>query len=124
MLSRRTPAAWRKGFALHRRKAGTDRYGDAVAVYDMEHPDVTVVDGDEDGICWQSVRTWQSGGNLSSGGRVDAGGERIGGIQEGVVYGSLEAAVFDRLVIDGSVYELRAIQSWPCHRVFQLQRLR
>ena len=121
MLSRRTPAAWRKGFALHRRKAGTDRYGDAVAVYDMEHPDVTVADGDEDGICWQSVRTWQSGGNLSSGGRVDAGGERIGGIQEGVVYGSLEAAVFDRLVIDGSVYELRAIQSWPCHRVFQLQ---
>ena len=90
----------------------------------MEHPDVTVVDGDEDGICWQSVRTWQSGGNLSSGGRVDAGGERIGGILEGVVYGSLEAAVFDRLVIDGAVYELRAIQSWPCHRVFQLQRLR
>lgn len=72
MLSRRTPAAWRKGFALHRRKAGTDRYGDAVAVYDMEHPDVTVADGDENGICWQSVRTWQSGGNLSSGGRVDA----------------------------------------------------
>ena len=69
MLSRRTPVAWRKGFALHRRKAGTDRYGDAVAVYDMEHPDVTVADGDEDGICWQSVRTWQSGGNLSSGGR-------------------------------------------------------
>lgn len=123
MLSRRTPVAWRKGFTLHRRKAGTDRYGDAVAVYDMEHPDVTVVDGDEDGICWQSVRTWQSGGNLSSGGRVDAGGERIGGILEGVVYGCLEAAVFDRLVIDGAVYELRAIQSWPCHRVFQLQRL-
>ena len=46
MLSRRTPAAWRKGFALHRRKAGTDRYGDAVAVYDREHPDVTVADGD------------------------------------------------------------------------------
>ena len=87
MLSRRTPAAWRKGFALHRRKAGTDRYGDAVAVYDMEHPDVTVADGDENGICWQSVRTWQSGGNLSSGGRVDAGGERVGGILEGVVYG-------------------------------------
>lgn len=63
------------------------------------------------------------GGNLSSGGRVDAGGERIGGILEGVVYGSLEAAVFDRLVIDGAVYELRAIQTWPCHRVFQLQRL-
>ena len=55
MLSRRTPAAWRKGFALHRRKAGTDRYGDAVAVYDMEHPDVTVADGDEHSIFLPSV---------------------------------------------------------------------
>lgn len=60
-------------------------------MYDMEHPDVTVADGDEDGICWQSVRTWQSGGNLSSGGRWTLAAERIGGIQEGVVYGSLEA---------------------------------
>ncbi len=58
-------------------------------------------------------RTWQSGGDLVSGGRVDAGGERVGGILEGVVYGSLEAAVFDRLVINGVVYELRAIQLWP-----------
>lgn len=123
MLNRNTPLAWRQGFTLHRRKVGRDCYGDAIAVYDMEHPDVTVADGDGNGICWQAVRTWQSGGNLSSGGRVELEGERSGAILEGVVYGALEASVFDRLVIDGAVYELRAIQHWPCHRVFQLQRL-
>lgn len=123
MLSRKTPVSWRQGFALHRRRAESDRYGDSVARYDMEHPDVIVTDGAPEGICWQSVRTWQSGGNLSSGGRVEPEGERVGGILEGVVYGGLEANVFDRLVINGAVYELRAIQRWPCHRVFQLQRL-
>lgn len=123
MLSRLTPASWRQGFALHRRRTAYDSYGDPVAVYDMEHPDVTVADGAAEGICWQAVRTWQSGGNLSSGGRVEPEGERVGGILEGVVYGELEADVFDRLVIAGAVYELRVIQRWPCHRVFQLQRL-
>lgn len=82
-----------------------------------------VVDGPEEGICWQSARTWNSSGILSSGGRVEPCGERIGGILEGVVYGMMEAAEFDRMVVQGAVYELRGIQHWPGHRVFQLQRI-
>lgn len=51
-------------------------------------------------------------------------GERCGGVLEGVLYGDLELDVFDRLVVDGVVYELRAVQGWPGHRKLQLQRLR
>lgn len=123
MLKRTTPASWRQGFTLHRRRMGTDDYGDPVAVYDMEHPDLTVADGAAEGICWQSVRTWQSAGSLSYGGRVQPNGEEIGGVLQGVVYGDWAAEVFDRLVIGGAVYELRAIQHWPGHRLFQLQRI-
>lgn len=123
MLKRTTPDAWRQGFTLHRRRKGTDRYGDPIAVYDMEHPDLTVKDGAAEGVCWQPVRTWQSSGTLSSGGRIQPNGEEIGGIVQGVVYGSWTAEVFDRLVIGGVVYEVREIQRWPSHRLFQLQRV-
>ena len=124
MLTRTTPLAWRGGFTLHRRRQTADSYGDPVPVYDMEHPDFTAQDGTEAGICWQHVRTWQSSGALRSGAQVEEYGERCGGVLEGVLYGDLELDVFDRLVVDGVVYELRAVQGWPGHRKLQLQRLR
>ncbi len=124
MLTRTTPLAWRRGFTLHRRTQTTDCYGDPVNTYDMEHPDVTAQDGTEDGICWQNLRTWQSSNTLSSGAKVEPYGEHCSGILEGVLYGTLSLSVFDRLVIDGAVYEVRGIQRWLGYRKLQLQRLR
>lgn len=124
MLTRTTPLAWRKGFTLHRRTQTTDCYGDPVDGYDMDHPDFTAQDGTQDGICWQRAQTWQSSGTLSSGAKVAEYGEHTNEILEGVLYGDLALAAFDRLVIDGVVYELRGVQNWPSYRKLQLQRVR
>lgn len=124
MLTRTTPLDWRRGFTLHRRRQTTDCYGDPVDAYDMEHPDFTAQDRTAEGICWQSTRTWQSSGTLSSGARLEEYGERANEVLEGVLYGDLELSVFDRLVVDGVVYELRGIQNWLGYRKLQLQRLR
>lgn len=123
MLTRTTPLAWRTGFTLHRRRQTVDAYGDPVSRYDMTAPDFTALDGTADGICWQSPQTWQSGGTLSVGAQVDRYGEHCNGVLEGVLYGDLALSVFDRFVIDGTVYELRRIQKWPDYRMLQLQRL-
>lgn len=123
MLTRETPLAWRRGYALHRRRTKTDGYGETVVYYDMETPDLVVADGAEDGICWQDVRTWQSGGEMTSGSAVRESGESSLGVLQGVCYGTLEAEPFDRFVIDGKVYELRTVQQWLGYRLLQLQRM-
>lgn len=125
MLTGRTPAAWRRGYTLHRRRVKTDGYGDPAAYYDMEHPDFTAEDGGPAGICWQSVRAWQSSGALRAGAEVRPYGERSGGVLQGVLYGETpEAAEFDRFVIGGVTYELRGVERWPGHRLLLLQRVK
>lgn len=121
MLKHCTPVKWRKGYTLHRRRQRVDRYGEKQNWYDMEHPDAVIEDGDEDGVCWQDVRTWQTSGTLSSGGRVAQQGEEYRGVLQGALFGTLEVELFDRFVIDGRTYELRKIQSWPGHRLLSLQ---
>ena len=123
MLSRATPAEWRKGYALHRRRQETDGYGELVNRYDMEHPDLVVEDGGENAVCWQDVRTWQTGGQLSTGNMVKPAGESWQDVLQGALFGGLEVAPFDRFVVDGGIYELRKVQRWPGHRLLLLQRL-
>lgn len=123
MLTRQTPLDWRRGYALHRRRTKTDGYGETVSYYDMDTPDLVVADGAEEGICWQDVRTWQSGGEMTSGSSVQESGETPLGVLQGVCFTALEAEPFDRFVIDGKVYELRAVQQWLGYRLLQLQRM-
>ena len=89
----------------------------------MPPPTATAATGTPEGICWQSARSWQSGGTLSGGAKVTPEGERVRGVLQGVVFGELEAAEFDRFVIDGVIYELRGMERWPGHRLLLLQRL-
>lgn len=123
MLSRKTPVEWRKGYALHRRRLEEDCYGEQVSRYDMENPDLVVRDGEENAVCWQDLKTWQTGGQLSTGSMVKESGESVRGVLQGVLYGPLEVAPYDRFLIEGELYELRKIQKWPGHRLLQLQRI-
>lgn len=125
MMTQTTPALWRQGYTLHRRRSGTDSLGDETAYYDMELPDLTVADGAEEGICFQPRRSWISSGTLDSAGATVAEyGQRSNGVLEGVLYAGVELAPFDRLVIGGELYELRTVQHWPRHRYLLLQRVK
>lgn len=123
MLNGVTPKAWRKGFALCRRRLEQDALGEEKAVYDLEHPDFTVEDGQEGAICWQTVRSWQSGGQISSGLHRLEPGERDVEILQGVCRTDLEVTPGDRFVIGGRVYELRQVQKWIEHRLFLLEQV-
>lgn len=123
MLTRETPLSWRRGFTLHRRRLTTDKLGNPVASYDMKHPDYTAQTGTKEGISWQSVRSWQSSGRLTSGFAPGEQGEQAAGVLEGCLFSDLEVSVFDRLVLDGAVYEIRAIQRWLSYRKLLAQRV-
>lgn len=123
MLSRRTPAEWRKGYTLHRRRQETDSYGERVNRYDMDNPDLIVLDGEDNAICWQDVKTWQTAGQLNTGNMVTESGESVRGVLQGALFGPLEVNPYDRFVVDGELYEVRKIQKWPGHRLLQAQRI-
>jgi hypothetical protein len=117
-----TPKDWRRGFQLCRRRKGTDSLGNATAEYDMEHPDE--VYSAEEGIDIQPPRSWNSSSRLDSvGAHLADWGETAGGVLEGYVMDALEVNAFDRLVIDGAVYEVRSVQRWPGHRQVLMQRV-
>ncbi len=124
MLTRRTPLPWRKGFTLHRRVLTEDSLGDPVAAYDMENPDFTARDGSEEGICWQPGYVWGSLGRLGSqGAGQEEYGQRDNSVISGVLWSGLELAAFDRLVVEDTVYEIRAVQQWPDFRRVLAQRV-
>lgn len=123
MLKYGTPVKWQQSYALHRRKRKTDHYGEQVAWYDMEQPDEIIPTDNENSVCWQEVKTWQTGSQLSSGGKALEQGELERGVLQGALFGPLEVALFDRFVVNGSIYELRNIQHWPGHRMLQLQHV-
>lgn len=123
MLTRETPLAWRRGFSLYRRRLETDRLGNPVAVYDLEHPDFVAQDGTREGISWQLVRSWQSSGRLTSGYTLGEQGEQASGVLEGCLFTELAVSVFDRMELDGALYEIRAVQRWPSYRKLLAQRI-
>ncbi|MBR1780544.1 MAG: hypothetical protein IJ751_03975 [Oscillospiraceae bacterium] len=113
-----TPARWTRPFALYRRRTGLDSLGNETARYDMSAPDAT---GEMD---FQQPKSWNTAGRVGSGGaQVDETGERSGGILEGYLRSALAVAAFDRLQLDGALYEVRAIHIWPSHRKLMLQRV-
>ena len=118
-----TPARWRRGFRLYRRRTGADALGNETAVYDLAHPDL--VRDAADGIDLQPPRSWNSSGTLgSTGARVEPWGETAGGVLEGYVFDALEVAEFDRLAVDGALYEVRRVLNWPSHRQLLIQRVK
>lgn len=123
MLTKCTPIPWRQGYALHRRRKRLDSLGETQVWYDMEHPDVVVEAGSENGVCWQEVEGWQQGGQISGGGRVERQGERGQWSMQGALFGSLEVELFDRVVIREQVYEIRRIQQWLGYRLLKLKML-
>lgn len=123
MLTRETPLDWRRGFSLYRRRLETDAWGEPKAVYDLEQPDVTVLDGTAEGICWQSVQSWQSSGRLTSGWSQGERREEVSGVLEGRLFSDLEVSPFDRLRIGTGLYEVRSIQRWPGHRKLLVQQI-
>lgn len=123
MLTRETPLSWRRGFALYRRRLSADSWGNPIAVYRMDAPDFTAADGSADGICWQNVRAWQSSGRLTSGASSGEAGEQYADVLEGYLFSPLALSAFDRILLDGALYEIRAIQHWPDYRKLLAQRL-
>lgn len=123
MLTRSTPVPWRQEYALHRRRKRLDALGEVQVWYDMEHPDAVVEAGSENGVCWQEIQSWQEDGRISSGGRLERQGERGQWAMQGALFGPLEVALFDRVVIRERIYEIRRIQQWPGHRMIQLKTL-
>lgn len=122
MKLRETPAPWRQGFALYRRRTGADSLGNETACYQMDAPDLTVPDGE--GLAFQSPRSWNSGGRVSGGAALEINGEVPSGILECCLRSELEIAPFDRLETAGELWEVRSIQHWPSHRGLVLQRVR
>lgn len=123
MLRGQTPRAWRQGFRLFHRRARTDAYGESVPYYDMEQPDLTVEDGSEEGLCFQSVRAWQSAGRVSSGVDLQENGEQIGGSAQAVLYGPMEVQMFDHILIGDGCFEVRGIQQWMSYRLLLMDRI-
>lgn len=122
MKLRDTPAEWRRGFKLYRRKTKFDALGNEVAYYDTE-PDLEVADAE--GVDFQSPQSWNSAGNVGkTGHHVALHGEAVGGVLEGYFRARPVIAPYDRLEIDGEVWEVRATRRWPGHRQLLLQRVR
>lgn len=123
MSLKETPALWRQGFKLYRRRTGEDSLGNETAFYDMTTPDETVQAGA--GISFQAPRGWNSTGNVGkSGCRVEENGEVAGGVLEGCLKGDLVVNPFDRLEVEGQLWEVRAVHRWPGHRQLLMQRVR
>ena len=123
MNRKETPAAWRQGFKLYRRRKGNDSLGNVTAVYDMTAPDAEV-DAPE-GICFQYPRGWNTGGTIGGrGDRVEERGEVPGGVLEGWLKSELAVSRFDRLEVAGELWEVRAVHRWPGHRQLLMQRVR
>lgn len=109
------PPAWGKAWTLHRRKAGTDSYGDPIAVYDMDSPDYSASEGSSGAVAWQV-----EGGAAS----VSEPGEQITVTATGRIYdAALEIAPFDRVRFDGAVWEVRSVEQWPSHRKATVERV-
>lgn len=123
MLTRQTPQGWRRGFSLCRRRLTADSLGNPVASYDLDNPDYVAEDGSEGAVSWQNLRSWQSSGRLTSGAEPGEQGETAAGVLEGCIFSDLEIAAFDRIVLDGEVYEIRSVQRWPGHRKLLAQRV-
>lgn len=121
MTLRDTPKGWRRGFRLYRRTTGADSLGNETAVY-AQTPDLVVEA--EDGLAFQSPRSWNSGGKVGTAVKVADNGEVPNGILECCLRGDLEISTFDRLEIDGELWEVRSVQHWPSHRKLVLQRVR
>ncbi len=123
MTVRDTPTAWRQGFSLYRRRQGTDSLGNETAWYDMDAPDAVI--SAEEGLDFQYPRAWNTSGHVgTAGASVAEMGETSGGVLEGYLKGELELAAFDRLEVDGALWEVRAIRRWPEHRELLLQRIK
>lgn len=122
MKWRDTPLAWRRGFGLYRRTTGTDSLGNETAVYSQQGPDLVVEA--ENGLAFQNPRSWNSGGRVGAAVEVAENGEVPNGILECCLRSDLEISAFDRLEIDGELWEVRSIQHWPNHRRLVLQRVR
>ncbi len=102
------PPAWGKAWSLYRRKAGTDSYGDPIAVYDLENPDYTAEAGSTGAVAWQA-----EGGAAS----VSEPGEQVTATATGRIYdAALEIAPFDRVRFDGAVWEVCSVEQWQNHR--------
>lgn len=123
MLTGQTPKRWKRGFCLCRRRLRTDSYGETAAYYDYDHPDASCSDGEEDGLCFQSIRAWQTSGKTSGGVSRLENGEQTGGAIQAVLRGDLEVAVYDRLLTLGGCYEVKSIQIWPSHRLLLMDRI-
>lgn len=123
MLTGKTPKDWKRGFSLCRRRLRTDSYGETAAYYDYAHPDAVCSDGDEGGLCFQSVRAWQTSGKTSGGVSRLESGEQPGGAMQAVLWGDLEVEPYDRILVLGGCYEVKHIQLWPSHRLLMLDRL-
>lgn len=124
MKLRETPAQWRQGFRLYRRRTGEDSLGNAAAYYNMDAPDEDVPAAE--GLDFQSPKGWNSSGRLgSAGARVEETGEIPGGgVLEGYLRSSLAVSAFDRLEVGGGLFEVRGIHRWPQHQKLMLQRLK
>lgn len=122
MTLKETPAAWRRGFRLYRRRTGTDSLGNETAVYDMDVPDEAVPA--ERGMDFQRPKSWNTAGSVTSGARVEPWGELTGGILEGYLRTELDIKEFDRLEVEGTLYEVKSLHRWPGHCKLMLQRTR
>lgn len=117
-----TPIPWRKGFKLYRRRTKYDSLGNEVAWYEGQ-PDLEVAD--HEGVNFQSPQSWNPSGNVGkTGHRRALEGEVVGGVLEGYFRARPVINPYDRLEIDGEVWEVRATRRWPGHRQLLLQRVR
>ena len=123
MLRRSGRAERRSGYSVHRRRLERDAYGEWAAVYDLDHPDVVVEADSPDAVCWQGSGQNRSRGELRSGAAQEEQGERSLEVLQGALFSDLALSQWDRLVIDGAVYELREIQQWPSYRMLYVQRV-
>lgn len=122
MTLKNTPQSWKRGFQLYRRRVKWDSLGNESVSYPDE-PDLVVEA--QDGICFQSPRGWNASGNVGKNGwQVFIDGEHSGGVLEGFLKAEPVLNPFDRLDIDGTLWEVRATHRWPGHRQVLLQRVR
>jgi hypothetical protein len=121
MNARSTPAGWRQGFSLYRHRTGSDALGSERAYYDMDTPDL--VRSAAQGMDLQPQKGWNSAGRISSGAEVTCAGEFPGGLLEAYWREEAEIAPFDRLALDGQLWEVRSVHRWPHHKMLMLQRL-
>lgn len=121
MLRRGGVQSFRRGYQLCRRRLRRDQYGELESVFDLEHPDLVVEPGSPHAVSWQRVSQNHQRGSLHAGAVQAEQGERIREILQGALFSDLELTLWDRLVIDGRVYELRDVERWPSYRMLYVQ---